>query len=265
MKLRNALLALFAGPALASALALPAAAQDWYAGASVGYALQQDSANAGTTGAFTTGNGAPALPFGTAIAAGTPYGWDTQFDNGYSLSGEFGARYTNGFRSGIELTYSKADVETHSRVNVAGTVIDGVDAAVLTGSPTQLGATVGQVVAEPAGDQIKSTSVFANLYYDFNRNGKISPYLGAGLGYSDVSVTYSPSGVDIIDDSAGRFTYQLKAGATWSLSERIDVYGEAAYRATDDLELKNNLFPGTLNIENRQTVFSIGARYKFGA
>ena len=150
-------------------------------------------------------------------------------------------------------------------MNVAGTVIDGVDAAVLTGSPTQLGVTVGQVVATPDGDEIESTSIFANLYYDFNRDGLISPYVGAGLGYSDVSVTYSPSGVGIIDDSESKFAYQLKAGATWSVSERIDLYGEAAYRATDDVELQNQLFPGTLNIENRQTVFSIGARYKFGA
>jgi len=128
-----------------------------------------------------------------------------------------------------------------------------------------LGATVGQVVATPDGDQIESTSLFANLYYDFNREGLISPYVGAGIGYSDVSVQYSPSGVGIIDDSEGKLAYQLKAGATWSVSERIDLYGEAAYRATDDVKLENALFPGTLNIENTQTVFSVGARYRFGS
>lgn len=262
MNFRIAILAL--GAASAS-LALPASAQEWYAGGSVGYVLQNDSSNAGETGAFTTGNGAPVIPFGSPIAAGTAYGWDTEFDNGYALSGEFGARYANGFRSGVEVVYSKADVDTHSGVNVAGTVIDGVDAAVLTGSPTQLGATVGQVVATPDGDEIESTSIFANLYYDFNREGRISPYVGAGLGYSDVSVQYSPSGVGIIDDSKGKFAYQLKAGATLAVSERIDLYGEAAYRATDDVKLENTLFPGTLNIENTQTVFSVGARYRFGS
>ncbi|MEX1252096.1 MAG: P44/Msp2 family outer membrane protein, partial [Hyphomonas sp.] len=40
----------------------------------------------------------------------------------------------------------------------------------------------------PDGDQFETTSLFANLYYDFNRGGMISPYVGAGLGYSDVSV-----------------------------------------------------------------------------
>jgi opacity protein-like surface antigen len=259
MNIRIALIALGAA---STGLALPAAAQEWYAGGSIGYVLQNDSSNSGQTGAFTTGNGAPVIPFGTAIAAGTPYGWETEFDSGYALSGEFGARYANGFRSGVELVYRKADVDTHSGVNVAGTVIDGVDAAVLTGSATQLGATVGQVVATPDGDEIESTSLFANLYYDFNRQGLISPYVGAGLGYSDVSVSYRPSSVSIIDDSESKFAYQLKAGATWSVSERIDLYGEAAYRATEDVELQNQLFPGTLNIENTQTVLSVGARYK---
>jgi len=262
MNIHYALIALAAASAAA---ALPAAAQEWYAGGSVGYVLQQDSSNAGETGAFTTGNGAPVIPFGTPIAAGTAYGWETEFDNGYALSGEFGARYANGFRSGVELVYTQADVDTHSGVNVAGTVIDGVDAAVLTGSPAQLGATVGQVVATPDGDQFETTSLFANLYYDFNRDGMISPYVGAGLGYSDVSVQYNPSGVGIIDDSKGKFAYQLKAGASWAVSERIDLYGEAAYRATDDIKLDNQLFPGTLNIENSQTVFSLGARYRFGS
>lgn len=262
MNIRNALIAL---GAVSTCLALPATAQEWYAGGSIGYVLQADSSNNGATGNFTTGNGGPAVPFATAIAAGTPYGWETEFDNGYALSGEIGARYANGLRSGVELVYSKAEVETHSGVTVGGGAIDGVDAAVLTGSPTQLGATVGQVVATPDGDEITSTSLFANLYYDFNRGGRISPYIGAGLGYSDVSVTYRPSGVGIIDDSESKLAYQLKAGATWAVSERIDLYGEAAYRATEDVQLDNQLFPGTLKIENTQTVFSIGVRYRFGS
>lgn len=262
MNIRIALIALGAA---STCLALPATAQEWYAGGSIGYVLQTDSSNSGAAGAFTTGNGAPALPFGTAIAAGTPYGWETEFDNGYALSAEIGARYANGLRSGVELVYSTAEVETHSGVTVGGGLIDGVDAAVLTGSPAQLGATVGEVVAAPDGDEISSTSLFANLYYDFNRDGQISPYLGAGLGYSDVSVTYRPSGVGIIDESESKFAYQLKAGATWAISERIDLYGEAAYRATQDVQLDNRLFPGTLNVENTQTVFSVGARYRFGS
>ena len=76
--------------------ATPAMAQDWYAGGSVSYVDQSDSDNSGTTGAFTTGN----LGDGSTldVAAGTPYGWNTEFDNGTGFSAEVGARYGNAFR-----------------------------------------------------------------------------------------------------------------------------------------------------------------------
>ena len=58
--------------------------------------------------------------------------------------------------------------------------------------------------------------------------------------------------------------YQLKAGATYRLNDTFELYGEYAYRATEDIETNNDLFPGTLEIENQQNIFSVGARYRFG-
>ena len=69
----------------------------------------------------------------------------------------------------------------------------------------------------------------------------------------------------IIDDGESKFAYQIKAGATYQINEQWEVYGEYAYRATDDIEVNNDLFPGSLNIENQQNVFSLGARFRFGA
>ena len=256
--LRTALVALLAG----TALPLTAAAQEWYAGGSVSWLQQNDSSNSGTTGTFATGNGAPVIPLGTEIADGTSYGWDTEFDGGYGLSGEVGLRYGYGLRSGIEITYTKADVDTHGGVTVGGAGIDGVDAAVLTGSAEQLGATVGDVVSAGEGD-ISGLGVFANAYYDFNTEGRLQPYLGGGVGFMDVDVDYSPSGVGIVDGGETKFAWQLKAGATWRVTDMWDVYGEYAYRQTDDIEVDNDLFPGTLDIENQQNLFSVGTRIRF--
>jgi len=44
----------------------------------------------------------------------------------------------------------------------------------------------------------------------------------------------------------------------------FELYGEVAYRATSDVETDNSLFPGSLDIENKQTTFSVGFRYSFG-
>jgi len=270
MKLTATLAALGA----AAIIAGPAAAwggdkENWkdgkeiYVGGSLGYTVQNDSDNSGRTGAFTTGNGGTAVPFGTAIADGTPYGWSTEFDDGYALSLETGVKSDRGFRSGLELTYQNTDIDKHKNVTLDGGSIDGIDAGALTGSATTLGATVGDVVADGQGS-IESTSLFFNGYYDFATGSRFSPYLGAGIGLSEVKVDYSPSGVSIIDDKEMKFAYQLKAGASVDVSDRFEVYGEYAYRATDELEVGNQLFPGTLDIENTSNVFAVGGRLKFG-
>lgn len=234
---------------------------DWYVGGSIGVNSQMDSDNSGQTGAFTTGNTGD----GTTIdvADGTAYGWSTEFDSGLSVQGEFGVSHGSGARASVELTWSQADVDTHTDVTLGGGAIGSLDAAALAGAPDPLGVTVADLVADGQGE-ITSLGLFANAYYDFNTAGQFQPYIGGGIGIMDTDVEYAPSGVDIIDDGETAFAWQLKAGATWRVNETFDIYGEYAYRASDDIEVSNDLFPGTLEIENQQNVFSIGARVRFG-
>lgn len=240
-----------------------ASAADWYVGGSLGFLTQDDSANAGAlTSDFTTGNGLPAIPDGTVLAAGTTVGWSTEFDDGTAFSLEGGMRYASGLRSGIELAYGSADVESHRGVTVGGTLIDGVDAAVLTGSSTQLGVTVGEVVAGGRGD-ISTLSLFVNAYYDFNRDGKVEPYIGIGLGFSDVDVTFNPSGVGIVDDGETVLAYQAKLGVSLQFNDNWQGFADYTQRMTEDVEVIVDLFPASLEIENEQGLFSIGARYRF--
>jgi opacity protein-like surface antigen len=240
-----------------------AAAQDgWYVGGSIGINSQSDSDNSGSTGAFTTGN----LGDGSTldVADGTDYGWKTEFDNGLAVSGEIGMRMGNGWRFAGELAYTSADVDTHTGVTLGGGSIDGVDAAAIAGSADPLGATVAEIVADGRGD-ITNLALFGNVYYDFNTGSSFQPYVGAGLGFADIDVTYNPSGVGVIDDGETKLAYQLKAGATWVATETFEVFGEYAYRATEDIEVTNDLFPGTLDIENQQNIFSVGVRYRFAS
>lgn len=248
---------------LAAIFGLGAQAQDieWYTGASVGWLSQSDSDNSGSTGAFTTGN----IGDGTTIdvASGTPYGWSTEFDNGYALSIEGGFKYDSNWRSGIEIVTSQADVDTHTGVTLGGGAIGSLDAAALTGSADPLGVSIADVVADGQGE-ITTVGIFANGYYTFDMGQALKPYVGLGIGYLSVDVDYSPSGVAIIDDSEGKFAYQAKLGASYEVGDAWEIYGEYAYRASEDVEFSNSLFPGTLEIETQQNIFSIGARYTFG-
>ncbi|MEM7491767.1 MAG: outer membrane beta-barrel protein [Pseudomonadota bacterium] len=248
--------------AAGSIFGLTASADGWYASGSIGINVQSDSDNSGSTGTFTTGN----LGDGSTldVAAGTDYGWKTEFDSGLALSAEVGKQVLGNWRFAGELAYTGSDVDTHTGVTLGGGSIDDVDAAALAGSPDPLDVTVGALVSAGEGE-IENLSLFANVYYDFDTGTAFTPYVGGGLGFSDVDVVYAPSGVGIIDDGETKFAYQLKAGASFAVSETLDVFGEYAYRATDDIEVDNDLFPGTLDIENQQNIFSVGARFKFAS
>lgn len=234
----------------------------WYLSGSLGYVLQSDSDNSGTTGSFNTGNGSPVIPNGTPIADGTSYGWDTEFEGGWAVSGEMGRMFQQKYRLGLEISYTGAGVDSHEDVDIAGTIIDDVDAAVLTGSSSQLGATVGDVVGDGQGD-ITQLGFFLNGYYDINTGTNWQPYLGAGIGFVSVDVDYSPSNVTIVDDDETVAGVQFKAGAAYMVSQNMDAYGEYAFRMIDEIKVENSLFPGDLEVDNQQHLFNVGIRYRF--
>lgn len=235
-------------------------AGDWYGGVYGGINIQSESSNSGETGSFTTGN----LGDDTTldVAAGTDYGWDTEFDNGTVFGAEIGMKYASGLRSGIELSYTTADVDTHTDVTLGGGAIGALDAAAIAGSPTALGVSIADVVADGQGD-IQNLSVFANAYYHFAAGDGFSPYVGLGIGFTDSDVEYSPSGIGVIDGGETKLAYQARAGAGFQVSDKIEIFGEYTYRKSDDIEVDNVLFPGTLEIENTQNLLAVGIRAGF--
>jgi opacity protein-like surface antigen len=84
------------------------------------------------------------------------------------------------------------------------------------------------------GGSVNKNSVFASAYWDINLNSRLTPYIGGGIGYSNLNV--SPSG-DAISGanafagySAGAFAYQVKVGLSYLLSRRADAFVEGLYR-----------------------------------
>lgn len=252
------------GVAAASLVMMTAAgaAAQQYVSASAGFNLQSDSSNSGSfTSDFTTGEGV-AVPTGTVLASGTPLGWSTEFETGAFVSAAYGWRLASGLRLEAEIGYSSSDVDTHTDVTVGGGPIGAADAAVLiTGSPA-LGVTVADLVADGRG-VIRNTSFMLNAYYDIELDGPLGLYAGAGIGASNVKVRYNPSDVGIVNDSETRFAYQLMAGANYTVSDTIELFGGYRYRATQDAELDVSLFPAGLSIENRSNILEAGIRFYF--
>lgn len=243
-------------------MATPAAAQDYYGSVSVGGVFLNDSDNSGSFSTdFLTGTGTT-IPNNTPLPVGTGVGWTTEFDTGYTASAALGRRFNNGLRGEIEFAYQSNDVDTHRNVQAAGIPLDNEDVGVLiSGAPLQ-GATVGAVVADGRGS-VDTTFLMANVYYDFAEYGAFTPYVGGGVGVGFVNVDYSPSGVGIVDDDDTVFAYQLIAGGSYAVNDSTSVFAQYRYRATEDVETSVDLFPASLDVENRASAFEVGVRFNF--
>ena len=253
-------------PILLSALvAVPAAAQDDtkagpYIGLSGGVALPGDSNNSGTFD-----SGVPETDDFGSIPADTDLALETDFDTGYTISGQAGYAFENGFRLELEAAYTDYDVDSHEELLVGGANLDGVDSAVLTRGPAS-GANplVGDVLADGQGD-VSNFSLFGNVYYDINTGSAFKPYIGAGLGYQWVDVDYQPSGVAIGDDDDAVFAYQVMAGASYAVTDTVELFGQYTYRdTTEDAEIPLTLLPATLGVESQQSLLTAGVRVRFG-
>ncbi len=231
-----------------------------YVGVSGGIVLPNDSSNTGEIEAEV-----PATPDFGSIPLGSEIGLDTEFDNGFALGGQVGYAFDNGFRVELEGTYNEYDVDEHSDLTIGGAVLDGVDSAVLTrGAADAANPLVGDVLADGQGD-VSNFGLFGNVFYDLQTGSGFKPYVGAGLGYQWTDVEYAPSDVAIADDDDGGFAYQLMAGASYAVTDSVELFGQYTWRdTTDDAEVPLTLLPGTLEVEGGQSLLTAGVRVKFG-
>lgn len=186
-------------------------------------------------GAFAGWNNTSDTDFETALGT-----IDTTFNKGaiWGLSG--GYRLGNGVRLEGEVSWRDADVDNHK---LDGATLDGSKGAA------------------------KSRSFMANALYDFNRDGKVQPYIGAGIGWTKVD--YDRFGVDavpdVLNDDDGVFSYQGIAGLSIGLSERFDIFGEYRYFKAQDPSVTTSEAAGSVktDIGYQSQDFVLGLRLSF--
>ncbi len=172
--------------------------------------------------------------FGTALGTVT-----TTFDGGGSY-GLFLGYDTSRLRIEGELSMRDDDVEDHI---LGGSALPG-----------------------PTGEA-SSTSVMGNLIYDFNRGGRVEPYLGAGIGFTDVD--FEDFGVapipNVLNDGDSSLAYQMLVGLGIGLNEDWDLFLDYRWLAADDLSLTVSDVAGavTSDVDYEVSNFGFGLRYSF--
>ena len=84
-----------------------------------------------------------------------------------------------------------------------------------------------------SGGEVRKQSAFLSGYWDIFRRKSWTPYIGAGIGYSNLDVRdFSDSGISFKAFNRSLLGYQFKAGTSIDLSPSSTLFAEGIYRAT---------------------------------
>jgi len=155
---------------------------------------------------------------GDTTISSTKYDIEYGIEDVFGYEVEFGKHIEN-WRIGVSYASSEPKVE---------------DVTATTGG---IGATAS-LSKKPTADV---SSVMLNVYRDFPRDSKFTPYVGAGLGYTNIELqtyttTIAGTDVAVTDDGRDLFSWDVKAGVTYDLSETTGIYGEVVYHKTDSFD-----------------------------
>jgi opacity protein-like surface antigen len=248
---------------LASTVAAPSLAQSMPETTSQTEAAQQQlaqatqpvaQANSGTAQpAVTLSNQMKGLYLTGALGGNFPTN-----ATGIEITNTFGSEYSftdnhfGGFSAEVGVGYDFGNIRTE--------ITYAYDGSTLANYSDQFG------YYQYNGGAVSKNSVFASAYWDINLNSRLTPYIGGGLGYSNLIV--GPSGDAISGPSAyagysaGAFAYQVKLGLSYLLSRRADAFVEGLYRGMSGYNTTDNGIQYSYSNYNSWGV-QLGARVRF--
>jgi opacity protein-like surface antigen len=161
-----------------------------------------------------------------------------------------GYRSNLGTRFEAELFYRRhnfSDVTVNSDGG-AGTFLGGSD----------LDGTSGN-----AQGHLSMTGMMANVFQDFRLMDSVTPFIGGGIGVAQVNVNNGGlQSAALVDGNDEVFAYQIGGGVNFALDDRLDLFFEYRYFATDDYDMQyvtGDTVQGKITSHN----FGVGVRYGF--
>jgi opacity protein-like surface antigen len=92
-----------------------------------------------------------------------------------------------------------------------------------------------------ASGKINKSDIFASVYWDVLPFSRFTPYIGGGIGYTNLSTpSWTVDGVRFGSSNKGVFGWQAKAGVSYALAYNWDVYAEGTYSGAEGFS--SNLF-----------------------
>lgn len=170
---------------------------------------------------------------------------DSDYNTGFGGSGAVGVRLLDDFRIEGELGYRRAEFATFTIINDGG----------LAG-----GALNGQTV--PADGDVRTFTTMVNAYYDLPVDWQVRPYVGFSVGASHVKSEAILLGATVVDDASWAFTWRGTVGASYELTERLDLFAGYRYFSVVGLQLED-VGGNEFDAEYDSHDFEFGLRYRF--
>ncbi len=174
-----------------------------------------------------------------ADLSGSGLNGTAHLDPGFNVGGAAGYRFLDRFRAEVSLDYRRAEVD---KVKGGGVTLAGAgDAGVF--------------------------SAMANGYFDIDLGWAVQPYVGAGIGIGVVDIdSDSSANILIVDDTSTEFAWNVMAGLSYPITEKVILSGGYRYFSTTDATLRATLVGvGSANLKAEIGVHEMvfGVRYEF--
>jgi len=112
-----------------------------------------------------------------------------------------------------------------------------------------------------AGGKINKNDIMLSAYWDVLPFSRFTPYIGGGVGYSNLSTpSFNVGSYYTGSHNKGLFGWQAKAGVSYALSYNMDIYAEGTYSGTGNPQFE------AVNFSSYQDVGAkLGFRYRFAS
>jgi opacity protein-like surface antigen len=152
---------------------------------------------------------------------------ELSYDSGFTIGGAVGYKIEN-FRYEGEISYQKNDLDSISALGIS----------------------------LPVDGDISFLTFLVNGYFDFGSGGPLTPYVTAGIGYSNFEIG---DGGDSEDDNL--FTYQLGVGVGFTINENVTLDLRYRYLGFEDYEYSDAT--GRISAEISSHNITAGLRFAF--
>ena len=153
---------------------------------------------------------------------------------GAAVGGDL-SHWLKGLRGEVELAYRHTKFgRATSRAQVTVTTDTVQLPASHTGGSTTFNGTLTSTTNQAsASGELRTFTLMANAWYDFDMGSNFTPYIGGGVGYADNELTHGL----LADGSGGDFAWQLGAGVNYKISDGTSVGLGYRYLDAGDIQV----------------------------